>query len=387
MLDSINRQEMVQLLESKGGPHLSILLTAPLKPNEAKNDAIRLKNVLRDSRDTLTEYWLTAREVDALLSPLEELCIDSRVLADRRQGMAIFRSADIFKVYAVDQLLHDQLSIARDFHVRQVVPLAEDAVFYLLTLSQNRVALFDVTDSTITEVDVPGLPESFALESQSVTADRGAQVHSGGRAGTDKQSAVFHGQGGHQETEKTELSEYLRRVDQAVGSMLSERDGHLILAGVEELTTTFHAVSDFPRLCESTIAGNVDHMNTADLHEKALSLIADQRDQRRAVVAQAVREQRDNPAATDPERILCAAHQGSVDTLFFDRGAEIYGSFYPDTKTMKETRQPPSGDPGDANHDLIELAVAETLRRRGIVYPVATADMPVTAKMAALLRY
>ena len=50
MLDSINHQEMVQLLESKGGPHLSILLTAPLKPSDAKNDAIRLKNILRDSR-------------------------------------------------------------------------------------------------------------------------------------------------------------------------------------------------------------------------------------------------------------------------------------------------------------------------------------------------
>ena len=198
---------------------------------------------------------------------------------------------------------------------------------------------------------------------------------------------MFHGQGGHQETEKTELSDYLRRVDQAVGRMLAERDGHLILAGVEELTTTFHAVSDFPRLCESTIAGNVDHMNMADLREKASSLIADLRDKHRAVAVQAVREQRDNPVATDPERILCAAHQGSVDTLFFDRSAEIYGSFYADTKTMKETRQPPTGDPADANHDLIELAVAETLRHRGTVYPVATGDMPVTAKLAALLRY
>ena len=73
--------------------------------------------------------------------------------------------------------------------------------------------------------------------------------------------------------------------------------------------------------------------------------------------------------------------------VFFDRDAEVYGSFYADTKTMKETRQRPSGDPSEANFDLIEMAVAQTLLCRGTVYPVTRDQMPFDASMAALLRY
>ncbi len=88
-----------------------------------------------------------------------------------------------------------------------------------------------------------------------------------------------------------------------------------------------------------------------------------------------------------PSKSCDAAYEGRVDTLFFDSAATLSGSFYPDTRTLKELHHAPTGDPGDPSHDLIETAVVQTLRHGGHVHSVSTGEMPAESKMAAALRY
>jgi hypothetical protein len=235
--------------------------------------------------------------------------------------------------------------------------------------------------------EVEGLPPAFAEAQAEVTADRGAQVHSSGRGTIGKEGAVFHGQGGLPDAEKSELQQYLRHVASAVEEHIHDQEGDLILAGVDYVTSLYKHVSQSPRRIEATISGNVDHLPPSELHEKALALLAHEIDRRRQGVADQFRDPTRTGIATDPEQVLCAAFDGRIDTLIVDDSAELFGSFYPDTKAMHETKRRPTGDPADPSHDLIEMAVVQTLRHRGSVLAFKPIDMPVRSPIAASLRY
>jgi hypothetical protein len=351
----------------------------------------------------LTDDWMKASETDDFLKPLDDLAENTEFRSGRRHGVAIYLSNDIFRVYRTSESLEQRLVLSRTFSIRPMVSTGDlFASFYLLTLSRQRVALFHLTAESISEVENLNLPAGFEQTMESVTTDRGSQVHSGNPAGIGKQAAVFHGQGGKADTVKPDLTEYLRRVDLAVcsglqnsglqnsglqDSGLQEHDRCLVLAGVDELTTAYRRISSYSHVARSTISGNVDHLSPNQLLERAMPLAVTELAEVREADAESVREQRRHSIATDPELVLCAAHDGRVDALFFDKSAMISGSFFPDTRTMKELHHAPTGEPGDPAGDLMEVAVVQTLRHGGRVHSVSTHDMPVSAKMAAVLRY
>lgn len=389
-MDICDRHELDQILASEGGPHITVYLSAPQRPAEAKDDAIRISNLIRDAHSTLVQHWMPAAEADDLLKPLHQLTEDREFLAGRRHGVAIYLSADVFKVYRMSESIDDQMTIARTFCLRPMLSSLHISEFYILTLSKKRVAFYSATAESIAEIEDAGLPAGFQQSLIEVTADRGAQVHSSGVTKTGKQGAVFHGQGGAPDSEKEELTEYLKRVDHAVSSYLHKltgQSGFLILAGVDSVTAIYQHISSCARLIAPTISGNVDHLTPQELHQRAMPIAKQELRREREADAHRIREHQRNPVATDPEQVLSAACQGRIDTLFFDADARISGSFDPDTRILKEHHHDPSGAPGDPSHDLIETAVVQTLRHGGHVHGVPKADMPVDSKMAAALRY
>lgn len=387
-MDTFDRDQLDLILGSEGGPHLSLFLPAPSNPLETADDVIRLRNSFRQARQVLADHWMPALEADDFLKPLIDLAADREFIGGRRHGVAIYLSDDIFRVYRTSQSLEQRLVIARSFAIRPMIS-ADNllASFYLLTLSRQRVALYRLNAESIEEVEDLKLPEGFEQSMEIVTADRGAQVHSGDRGTVGKQAAVFHGQGGKSDSLKTVLADYLRRVDSAVCSGLANQERILVLAGVDELTASYQRLSSYPHVAATTVSGNVDRLSPHELRQSATPIATAEFARIRKSDGEAIREQRRHPAVTDPELLLCAAYDGRVDALFFDKTAEISGSFVPDTRTLKELHHAPTGQPGDPAHDLIEVAVVQTLRHGGRVHAVETDQMPTSSKMAAVLRY
>ncbi len=258
---------------------------------------------------------------------------------------------------------------------------------YLLTVSKKSVRLFRIESGAITECDVLKHLEGFEESLVHLTADRGEQVHSGGVGTTGKQRAVFHGQGGLTDAEKTEFIEYLRHVDDVVKKRMGDEGCLLILAGVDSSTSLYRQINAYPRLASTAISGNVDHLTAEELQERAMPIMDAEAARMREIDANQIREQVQGRAATDPEQVLCAAHEGRIDVLFIDAAATLYGSFDVAARTLRELKTLPTGTPGDSSHDLIEMALAETLRHGGHVYAVDSDQMPVDGKMAAALRY
>ena len=360
----------------------------PTKPSEAPQDRIKVQNILREAQATLVDHWLPKSDADRLLSPVAELSETTEFVSDRRHGVAIYLADGFLAVFAVTEPVAEQWVLDKRFVLRPMLAELEGVgSFFMLSLSKKRVGLFAATADSIEEVTPAALPAGLEASLRAVTVDRGAQVHSGTTGLPGKEAGVFHGQGGKPDTEKSELHDHLVRVDHAVSSALQNRGNPpLVLAGVEYLTAMYHNVSDYPQLVDDAVVGNVDHLSAQQLLTKATPIASAERCRQRDCEATRIREH-ECPMASDPEQVLVAATQGKVDVLFFDRNAELFGSFYADTRTLKELHRRPQGDPADPNRDLIELAVVETLNHNGRVFSVDTDDMPVPAKMAACLRF
>ena len=387
-MDTFDREQLNLLLASEGGPHVSVFLPVPESPFDAKDDRIRLSNLIRQARSTLTEHWMPESEADDFLMPLMDLAGETEFISGRRHGTAIFLAQHFFKVYPLAAPAEQRLFISRAFMVRPMLESVHAVErFFLLTLSKKRVALYAVTQGSISEVELLSLPASFEETLVDVSADRGAQTHSAATAVTGKQGAVFHGQGGKPDSEKSELTEYLKHVDDVVGAYLQDHGGFLILAGVDYLTAMYRQINSCPRLIDATISGNVDHLSQEQLQQQSAEIAVEE-------LRRAPRSRRGKGSRTAtqsggdrPGTGLVCRVCGRIDTLFFDKSATLYGSFFPDSRTLKKLHHPATGQPDDPSHDLIEMAAVQTLRHSGDVYSVSKAEMPVDANMAAALRY
>lgn len=389
-MELIDRQELNQLLDSEGGPHVTLFLPPPQRPMEAKEDGIRISNWTREAMSVLSEHWMPEREAEGFIQPLSALATDDVILGDRPHGVAIYLSQNHFKLFRLDQPIEPKMVIDRVFHIRPMLSVVEERLsFSVLRISKKAVSLFDVFPKGVEEIKLEGIAESFEASLSSVSADPGSQTHSAahGSGAIGKQAAVFHGQGGLPDAEKAELTEYLRRLDGAVCVALADRHNWLVLAGVDYETAIYRNLSNYPRLAVESVSGNMDHLSPQELAERAKPIAAAENDAERNTEAEEIRERRHQPVATDAEQVLKAAHAGQIKTLFVDHDASLTGSFYEDTATLKELRQEPTGQPGDPCHDLIELAAVQTLKHGGRVYSVGPTEMPVDAKMVAALRY
>ena len=329
-------------------------------------------------------------EVDAreFLKPLETLSHDPDLQTPRRHGLAIFLGEDLLETYHVAPNTEENLTVARTFRVRSLLPSLEHLRSYaVLTLSQKRAALFVGTPYVLERVEPTGWPEGFEQQQQALTADRGQQVHAAATGIRGKQAGVFHGQGGIADHEKMDLENYLKRVDQTVCSYLHDRSNTaLVLAGVESLTSMYRSVTQYGSLLDESLEGNMDHLDEDELQQRVMPIVDAEYARTRDRVAAMIREH-DCPVATNQEQILVAAAAGNIDTLFFDAAADLFGFFDPDSGVLKELQRAPSGAPGDASHDLIELAAVQTIKTGGTVYAVTAEEMPVNKRMAAALRF
>ena len=132
-MDICDRHELDQILASEGGPHITVYLPAPEKAAEAKDDAIRISNLIRDAHSTLSQHWMPASEAEDLLKPLHALTDDRDFLGGRRHGVAIYLSEDVFKVYRMSESIEERMIIARTFCLRPMLSSLHISSFCLVS--------------------------------------------------------------------------------------------------------------------------------------------------------------------------------------------------------------------------------------------------------------
>jgi hypothetical protein len=350
---------------------------------ECQQDAVRLKNLVSEAEQQLIERGMRGVEACEMLKAILRLPHDHTSWVKRKQGLAIFRSEKVLINYWLALPLGESVIVGGRFHVKPLLPaIGESPQFYVLAVSRNRVRLLKATWHGVESVHPPRLPTSIKQALNLAGADRGEQVHSGMRGDLGKEAGVFHGQGGHRDALKDEIVEYFRVIDDALRPVFRDQPWPLILAGVKYELAIFREVSDYDHIADEMLYGGFDYVEDHSLYEQALPLAQRFSEKHRSQILGKYRAVADTYLASDDiEEIIPAAHEGRIDLLLVDYRAEKFGRFDANTKCVEFT------DQRDPALDLIELAIAQTLRHGGKVCAATREELPSAGPLRAVLRY
>jgi hypothetical protein len=361
---------------------VSLYLATHPVGKEGEQDVIRLKNLLREAEHKLSGNWMRAPKARDLLERAASLPVDFSFWRKRSDGLAVFIAPNLFEAYRVPVSLAQQVSVTSRFRVRPLLPLLEQCMsLFLLTISDNQVAIYSVDEQSIEKLDVPGLPTNLTETLNYTGADRGSQVHSAMPRVKRKQAAVFHGQGGQPDTMKDDQLAYCAAIDKAVFSFLRDSTDALMLACVDRLADLYRRKNSYKHLLSQTLAGNHDHASEHELREaawrRAQPLL---KSEARKTAVRYADLLGTNKACDRPCEIVSAAFQGRVDALLYDPQAELFGECDTTGNNIQVT-----GRADDA--DFVDLAAVETLRHGGAIHPITGQEIPTNEPLAAIFRF
>lgn len=383
-MDVLKRADLKELIEHVASPCISIYMPTHRASVETRQDPIRLKNLLRDCERNLESGALRGAEIKQILDPIRAMVDDYDFWQHQSDGLAIFRSRDLFRTFRVALEVPELAIVAERFHSKPLLALlTADCHYFILALSQNEIRVFRATRDTVTEIELSGMPSSLVEALGQRRVDRGLQSHSTSTPAGGPARAVFHGHGGGGEEKKETLLAFFRQVDGGMRDLLGEERAPLILAAVDHLYPVYRQANSYPELLEEWIPGNPEVLSAEELHRRATPiagrhfLTAQQR-----AAARFVELLHTHRTSGKLEEILPAARQGRIESLFVAVGVQLWGRFDPSTNQTAVVDQTAA-----ESQDLLNLAAVSTYLARGAVYALPPNQVPGNGHLAAVFRY
>jgi len=378
-MNELSRDELRLLIEKGKAPSLSIYMPTRRAGAEVQQNAIRLKNLLKEAEERLVRGGRRAVEAEKFLEPVQALVKNNPFWRQQSNGLALFLCPDFFRYFRLPVDFVPSVILADRFNVKPLLPLFNtEGRFYVLALSQKDVRLLACSRYAVKETRPEGLPRNieevlkfdvFEKQLRTRPAMTGATGQKGSSAWTD------YG--------KENLLRFLQQVDKGLRPHLKEERAPLVFAGVDYLFPMYREVNAYPNLLETAINGNPDQMSADELHALAWPVVEPwfrkEQEEARVRYRQSLGT---GLASNNLEEIVPAAHHGRVGYLFVEVGQEKWGTFNP--RTGKAVLHD-GGQKGD--EDLIDFAAIQTLAAGGKVYAVPRDGMPDKEPVAALFRY
>lgn len=334
-------------------PRVSLYIPTPDTGPQASIAADILRSQIKDATAGLVAAGLTEADAGDVLAPAAQLVEDSTWWREQSRGLVIFAARGYHEAFRVPVEVTESVTVGDTFHV---LPLARvldtTGNCYILTVSKNRVQLFDATRNTIKELPLGTIPASFDDVIDEIP-EKQLQAHTSGAG-----DISFHGHADSNDTEWMLTEEFLRDVGTAVGKELgTARSQPLVLAAVAEYLPAFRNACPYPAIHDSVIPGNHDRTQPDELRSAAWSLLGDKRARGEAEERErALSLAHNGRGSFDIAEIRQAAGQGRVDTLYLPV------------------------DVTDADSPAVaDAAVLDTLRARGSVRVPVTWDGDHTA--------
>jgi hypothetical protein len=376
--DLISRAAITSLGEAQG-PCVSVFMPTHRAGRETLQGPVRLRNLFNAAAEALSDAGVAGTVIDDIVAPLQSLSDDREFWQHTAEGLVVFSAPGRFERYRVSTPLSEEVVVAASFRVRPLLSsISSDRRFFVLSLSQNAVQLFEATDSAITVMDLGSTATSMAEALAFEDPERQLQFHSTGGGGVE-----FHGHGAGAELDKNAIERFLRVVDRGVCERLGDARDPLVLACVDYYVPLFRSVTRYPNVLDTAVSGNPEHRSPAELHADALRLIESRGghiersgvDRYRAAVGTGT-------TVSSIEDVVTRAREGRIDTLLvMDRGP-VWGHVSPDTGTVVLSPHASIDD-----EDLIDRAVCKTLTNGGDVVVTNAETLGSDSGVAAILRY
>ncbi len=381
-MDLFTREDLKDIMEFRAFPSLSFYLPAHRAGTETRQSATRLKNLLKQAEDLLRERGLRPAQIRTLLEPVADLVENAIFWEYCDNGLALFLHTGGLRSFQLPFAVEESVYVSDRFRIRPLIPLVNgDGVFHLLSVSLSESRLYDCTRRTLVEHQVPGLPASLKEILSAYDDERVYQHHTSAA----KTGGAAKGFNPIKELDKARIEEYLREVDLAVGRQIARDRAPLVLVCVDYLFPMFRSVSKYGPLMERHVSGSPDTLRPDRMLSEAWEIVRPlfEKSRTRALVQwEAISGT--GRVLDGIRRILPAAAQGRVETLFLVEGQTAPGTYDPVTGKVN----PAVGEAVDeSTDDLYELAAAYVFRHGGDVFLTSFAEMPAGINCAALLRY
>lgn len=377
------------LLGYEAAPCLSIYMPTHRAGKATEQDPIRLKNLLTKADTMLEEWGMDTRARKTFLEPAHRLLNDEErdFWYHQNDGLGLFIGEDTFHTFRLPVEFDETVVVNTRFYVTPLLPaISHENQFYILSLSQGGVRLLHGTRYKVSEVELTGMPLSLDESLNNDGFDNQLQARSIGSGAPGGRQTAFYSAGSDDDAKlKDKVREFLRDLDRGIAKLMNGTDAPLVLVGVEYIQSLYREASNYSLLVDEGIEGSPDIFSDKVMHERAWQLVEPLfktgRNKALASYTQ-LAGQGDTRAIDDLEDILKAALYERIDTLLVKRGVHRWGTFDPTTAvaTFHDTAQP-----GD--EDLLDYAVAHTLKNSGTVYTLDTEEMSINTDIAALLRY
>jgi hypothetical protein len=384
----ISRDDLQHLIQKKGDPSVSIFMPTHRGGADVQQDPIRLKNLLKQAEADLTGLGLRASEARRLLEPAQDLLSQEAFWQHQADGLALFVDGEGVKTYRLPRKFPELVVVGDRFYSRPLIPiLTPDGEYYVLTLSQGGVRLFEGTRHTFDDLDVDSLPKDLSDALKYDDPEKQLQWHTGTASpgGQGDRPAMFHGHGVGTDDEKDRIRRYFQKVDAGLKDAIAGEHAPLVLAGLEHLQPIYREANSYPYLVEEGITTNPEDLAGDPLHRQAWKVVEpifkrrfDQALDRYQMLA----GRGDAAASTGLEEIVQAAYGKRVETLFIPMGVRRWGS-YDEAHNRIELHDEPQ--PGD--EDLLDFAAVHTVINGGDVYALDPQELPEPGKAAAVFRY
>lgn len=377
------KSDLFTLIEAVPRVGVSIFLPTHVRGAEIRQGPIRLKNLLSEAHDRLGAQDLRRSDVDALLAPATALVDDYAFWQHQNEGLALFLGAGEMREHRVPLSFDERVVIGPGFHVKPLLPLlAADGAFHVLTVTSDRVRLFDASRFGMAEVELDDAPEDLAEvmgrpDYQNPLQAPPATRPGAGRLTISKAEVMGDSPG---DWRKDRLVEYVRRVASALEDRLASDGVPVVLVADAETGGHFRKFSTLGPLLAGVVETNPAAMDETALHEAAYSVVAPQFDAgRREAVERlaALHGSGDARAATGLEEMCRFAQEGRIETLLLAEGVS----------EPRHGDAEPGLESGSKTLDRLDTAAVQTLQQGGGVYFVPTNELPGDALVAAVLRY
>ncbi len=381
-MDHFGRDQLKELFQVTAGPAVSIYMPTHRKGPDVAAQPLRLRAALQQAKGLLSDSGVAKPE--SLLTPFEDLVGDEEFWRHQADGLAMFASDGLTKLYRLPAAVPDLVVVAPTFHTRPLVEfLQAPERYWVLALSQNEVRLWEGTVSGLTPVNLETVPTNLrsALGFQ-IEKDR-LSMHSSGGHGN---KPMFHGHGAGKDDTKSELEQFFRKVDSGVQSLLADEIGPIILAAVDYYHPIYRNISKLENLAPDGIDGNVNDWDPARLHDAAWPIARAGVDRK---IDRALELWENSYGRGKVESDLAAAARlavaGRIRLLLSEKGRNIWGRLDPVTGNV-EVIQEGGADPGGDAVDLVDEIAEIALQHGGRALALVPERMPTKTGLAVVLR-
>jgi hypothetical protein len=383
IMKTLSKDELKSLMAKQKGFCISMFMPTYRTGAEAQQNQIRLRNLLRVAEEKLLAGGCRPQEAKTLLEPVHGLVSNVIFWRHVSDGLAVFLSSSVFNYYCLPADFDELIVVADRFHIKPLLSvLSGDNRFYVLTLSQNEIHLFEGTKLNVSEIEIDTIPKSLAEALQYDELEKQVRFHRGTPRGGER-SSMMSGHGADLDDNKDNILKYFRKIDKGLRDLLRDERIPLVLAGVDYLFPIYKEANTYPHLMDEGIAGNPKGMSAEQLHRQAGAIVEPyfQKDENDAI-AQYRQSSGTGLTSKDIMEIVPAAYHGRVGLLFIVKGYQKWGIFDSGINGVRLHQKMESGGEG-----LPDFAAIQTFLNGGAVFVLDPEKMPDEAPLAAVFRY